>query len=126
MKYDEIVKDDKGGQICHFVMHQEKWNWGETVQFVTPNGCGLAKMSFGNGSPGICYIAGLSVVPEMRRQGIATNLMRECEVYCKQRGIFRIDLNARLEGWLIDFYKGLGYTQLFEEDGEMKMYKMLR
>lgn len=121
-----IAKNEEGGQIAHYVMHHDKWNWGETVRLVTTDGCGLAWMSFGNGSPGVCYISGLSVVEEMRRQGIATNLMRECENYCRQRGIFRIDLNSRLEGWLIDFYKGLGFTQLYEEDGEMKMYKMLR
>lgn len=120
-----IVKTVNGGQIAHYVVHQDVWNWGETVKLVTPDGCGLISMSFSNGSPGVCYISGLSVVPEMRRQGIATNLMRACENYCKQRGIFRIDLNSRKEGWLIDFYGSLGYAQLFEEDGEMKMYKML-
>ena len=120
-----IVKTVNGGQIAHYVVHQDVWGWGETVKLVTPDGFGLVSMSFSNGSPGVCYISGLSVVPEVRRQGIATNLMRACENYCKQRGIFRIDLNSRKEGWLIDFYGSLGYAQLFEEDGEMKMYKML-
>lgn len=107
------------------IYHENKWPWGESVKVITPNGMGVVEMSFENNNPGVCYLSGLSVHPSMRRKGIATMLMYCCIDYCKQRGVFRIDLNSVKESFVVDFYKKLGFSPLEEENGFIPMYKLI-
>ena len=51
--------------------------------------------------------------------------MSVCESYCRENGIFRIDLNSVLVDWVQDFYKKCGYIPIKEENGLMQMYKLL-
>ncbi len=107
------------------MVHENRWTWGKTASIVIADGAAIVDMSFEDDNPGVCYISGLSVVPWKRRQGLATNLMEECEYYCIKRGIFRIDLNSVQEPFVMDFYHKLGYTDIKENDGYMRMFKML-
>jgi hypothetical protein len=52
--------------------------------------------------------------------------MEAAEYYCRYKGIFRIDLCAVQESWLLDFYHKLGYVDVKEEEGLIRMYKMLK
>ena len=52
-------------------------------------------------------------------------LMHCCIDYCKQRGVFRIDLNSVKESFVVDFYKKLGFSPLEEENGFIPMYKLI-
>jgi ribosomal protein S18 acetylase RimI-like enzyme len=83
-------------------------------------------MSFEDNQPGVCYLSGLSVIEPQRRKGIAKHLMLACESYCREQGIFRIDLNSVMEDWVMEFYKKLGYIPIKEVDGFMQMYKLLK
>ena len=108
------------------VTHHNTWPWGETVTFIISDGAGTVDMSFDKGNPAVCYISGLSVIPEKRRQNLGLILMEECINYCQKRGIFRIDLNSVQEEWLMEFYHKLGFKDIEESEGFMRMYKMLR
>ena len=106
--------------------HINEWPWGTTVTLVCNGGVGTVDMSFEKNNPGVCYLSGLSVLPDFRRQYIGLSLMNECFSFCKQEGIFRVDLNSVQEDWLMGFYHRLGFKDIEENEGFMRMYKMLR
>ena len=108
------------------VWHHNTWHWGKTIRIITAGGGAIVEMSFENTNPGVCFISGLSVIPPKRKQGVAKHLMLSCESFCRDNGIFRIDLNSTLVDWVQEFYKKCGYTPLKEEDGFMQMYKLLK
>ena len=108
------------------VWHHNTWPWGKTVRIIVGQGDAVVDMSFEDNNPGVCFLSGLSVIPPKRRQGIAKHLMLTCESYCKDNGIFRIDLNSVLEDWVIEFYKKCGYSPIKEENGFMQMYKIIK
>lgn len=89
-------------------------------------------MSFDKDNPGVCYVSGLSVLPHYRRQGIGTYLVNQCIDYCltdhlenHDNPIFRMDLNSVMEPFVLDFYHKLGFHDIKEEGGYMRMYKIL-
>lgn len=108
------------------IRHENVWQWGKTITLVGDDGKAIVKMSFENDDPGVCFISDLSVVPDVRRQGLATQLMRVCERICSDMGIFRLDLDSVLVDWVQDFYKKLGYVRIREENGLLHMYKLLK
>ena len=108
------------------VIHTNTWSWGETVLLVGFGGLGVVELYFEKKDPYIAYLSGLSVVPEARLKGYATILMQEAERICYERNIFRIDLRAVKEQFVMDFYHKLGFVDIEEEEGLMRMYKMLR
>lgn len=107
------------------VWHHNVWPWGKTVRIIAENGGAIVDMSFEDSNPGVCFLSGLSVIPPLRRKGIAKHLMFACESYCREHGIFRIDLNSVLEDWVQEFYRKCGYVAIKEENGFMQMYKLL-
>lgn len=108
------------------IWHHNNWPWGKTVRIITAGGGAIVEMSFENNQPGVCFLSGLSVIPPKRKQGIAKHLMFACESYCKDNGIFRIDLNSILTDWVQEFYKKCGYMPIKEENGFIQMYKLIR
>lgn len=108
------------------IWHHNTWPWGKTVRIIKSDGCAIVEMSFEDSNPGVCYLSGLSVIPPKRKQGLAKYLMLAAEAYCRQQGIFRIDLNSVMEDWVIEFYKKCGYSTIKEESGFMQMYKILK
>ena len=109
-----------------FIWHHNTWPWGKTVRIIKSDGSATVEMSFDDNNPGVCFLSGLSVIAPQRKKGIAKQLMLACESYCKEQGIFRIDLSSVLTDWVIDFYEKCGYTKLKEENGFMQMYKIIR
>lgn len=65
----------------NFIAHENEWNWGQSIHLVSTNGVACVTMSFESDNPGVCYLSGLSVIPEYRRQGYATALMNAAEFY---------------------------------------------
>jgi ribosomal protein S18 acetylase RimI-like enzyme len=116
----------------HNCYHHNEWPWGKTVTIITQDGAGIIEMSFEKDNPGVCYVSGLSVLPNYRKKGIATYLMNECINYCLtdnienyDNPIFRIDLNSVMEPFVLDFYHKLGFTDIKEGEGYMRMYKII-
>lgn len=108
------------------IIHENRWSWGRTATIVMFDGEGLVDLSFEDTNPNVCYLHGLSVIPTERRKGRASIIMQEAICYCKQCGIFRIDLCSIQEPWLMNFYHKLGFVDVKEEDGLMRMYKILQ
>lgn len=108
------------------VIHNNKWDWGESILIVACGGVGVVELFFEKKEPYVAYLSGLSVVPESRRSGIATILMEEAINICQKRGAFRLDLRSVKEQFVMDFYHKLGFVDIEEEEGLMRMYKMLR
>lgn len=116
----------------HNCYHHNEWPWGRTVTIITQDGVGTVEMSFEKDNPGVCYVSGLSVLPHQRKQGLATYLMNECIDYCltdnletHDNPIFRIDLNSVMEPFVLDFYHKLGFINIKEDEGYMRMYKII-
>lgn len=109
----------------NFIAHENDWSWGKSIKLISTNGVACVEMSFEKNNPGVCYISGLSVIPEYRRQGYATALMSICEQMCEERAIFRIDLNSVLTDYVMDFYHKLGYKDIEPGEEVMKMYKFI-
>jgi ribosomal protein S18 acetylase RimI-like enzyme len=108
------------------VIHENEWPWGKTVTVIWSDGVATINMSFEKNNPGVCYLSGLSVIPERRREGLALIMMEECINYCQKHNIFRIDLNSVQRDWLMHFYHQLGFINIEENEGFMRMYKMLK
>lgn len=108
------------------VIHSNTFDWGECLTLVGFSGLGIVELFFEKKEPYVAYLSGLSVVPSARRKGYATRLMQEAERICYNRGIFRIDLRSVKEMFVMDFYHKLGFDDIEEEEGLMRMYKMLR
>lgn len=107
------------------IWHHNSWSWGKTVRIIKSDGMATVEMCFEDDNPGVCFLSGLSVEKSQRRKGIATHLIFVCESYCRAKGIFRIDLNSVLTDWVQAFYKKCGYITIKEEDGFVRMYKMI-
>lgn len=66
----------------------------------------------------IYYLAGLATYPEFRRKGYMSELMTQAHQIMKERGIL-LSILIPAEEWLYNFYRQFGYTQVFEEGGEI-------
>lgn len=110
----------------NLIWHHNTWPWGKTARVILDDASAIVEMSFENENPGVCFVSGLSVIPPRRKQGIAKHLMLACESYCRENGIFRMDLNSVETGWVLDFYKKLGYTPIKKKEGTIEMYKLLQ
>lgn len=112
--------------MVNMVIHTNTWSWGESVLLVGFDGLGVVELYFEKKEPYVAYISGLSVVEPVRRKGYATILIQEAENICRERNVFRIDLRSVKEPFVMDFYHKLGFVDIEEEEGLMRMYKMLR
>ena len=83
--------------------------------------------------PGTLYVGRVSVVPEFRRRGVASRMMRFIEAHAPSLGRDSVSLKAR--GALpsnVELYRSLGYEVLVErahprgDDRELLMVKRLR
>ena len=108
------------------IEHINEWPWGKTITLIYADGQATVDMSFEKNNPGVCYLSGLSVIPEARRQGMASSLMQHCINYCRANDIFRIDINSVKEPFIMDFYHKLGFIDLDENEGFMRMYRMIK
>jgi len=108
------------------IVHENTWPWGQTLDIIANGGYGCVTMSFEKANPGVAYISGLSVLPQYRRNGLATTLLKFCEDECRKRGIFRMDLNSVTESFVVSFYEKHGFTRIREQDDLILMYKMIR
>ena len=108
------------------VVHRNYFSWGECVTIVCYDGEAIVELYFEKKEPHVAYLSGLSVVESSRRRGYATVVMMEAINICQKRGIFRVDLRSVKEQFVMDFYHKLGFVDIEEEEGLMRMYKMLR
>lgn len=106
-------------------LYENEWPWGKSVYKIIADGAAQVDVTFDNEDPGVAWISNLMVVPEERRKGYATELMNWAIDYCKSHNIFKINLNSVEKNWVMDFYHKFGFKDIKEEDGFMKMYKML-
>ena len=106
-------------------VHENIWPWGKSVLIIAEYGAGVVELSFEKTQPGVAYLSNLSVVPLRRRSGIATRLLLDAQQYCLKSGVFRIDLNSVQIDWVMGFYHKFGFKDIEENEGFMRMYKLL-
>lgn len=110
----------------NFVAHVNKWPWGETINLISSRAEACVCLSFVDDNPGVCFLSGLSVLPEHRCKGFATEIVSVCEQMCEEKGIFRIDLHSVKTDYVQEFYKKQGYLPIKEENGLIQMYKIIK
>lgn len=105
-----------------YVVHRNTWIWGRTWEIITEDGVGIIKVSEDEDS---IALSGLSVLPDHRRKGIGTLLIREAERIVKEEiGDADICLSVETENEeLIDWYRRLGYHILGRDQEYTDMMK---
>lgn len=94
-----------------FKIHRNTWIWGRTWVIVTEDGSGLIKVSQDE-EDGV-VLSGLSVLPDHRRKGIGTSLVREAERVVREEIGQEEDITLFVESWnkdLIGWYGRLGFS----------------
>lgn len=79
-------------------------------------------------SESLAKVRQVAVHPDLQKQGLGKELMKQTELYLKQIGFNEIELNARINA--VPFYKGIDYKSdgpIFTEIGidHQKMLKSL-
>jgi ribosomal protein S18 acetylase RimI-like enzyme len=94
-----------------FIVHRNEWIWGRTWVIVAEEGVGLIKISQ-DPEDGV-VLSGLSVLPDHRRKGIGTSLVREAERIVKEEIGEGEDITLSVESRnkdLIGWYTKLGFS----------------
>ena len=92
-------------------IHRNEWIWGKTWVIITEDGSGIIRVSQ-DPEEGV-VLSGLSVLPDYRRKGIGTSLVREAERIVKEEIGANEDITLFVESWnkeLIGWYSWLGYS----------------
>jgi ribosomal protein S18 acetylase RimI-like enzyme len=98
-------------EALKYVIHRNKWIWGRTWVIVAEEGVGLIKISQ-DPEDGV-VLSGLSVLPDHRRKGIGSSLVREAERIVKEEIGEGEDITLSVESWnkeLIGWYVWLGFS----------------
>lgn len=91
-----------------YTLHTNEWNWGTSIYVISEKAISVARITISNTEyENECWIVGVSVLPEYRRRGYATNLLKCCEDICKQYGISKIHLESC--AYCRSLYDKLGY-----------------
>lgn len=106
----------------NYTLHTNEWTWGISINVISENAIAIARISIANETKENAWIEGVSVLPNYRHKGYATNLLKYCENICKQHGVKRIDLDS--EAYCSSLYEKIGYIKIQEtESGLIEMYK---
>ena len=107
-----------------YTLHINQWSWGTTIVVISEGAKAIAKVHFfTEDMQPVCYISGVSVLPEYRRQGLATELLKYCEGLCRERGEKNIYLDS--EPYCRSLYEKIGYQVVSEDDELIHMRKTI-
>lgn len=104
--------------ICHF--NQEYW--GLEVLIMERNGMAFARIYWCDDDKNSVYLNWLSVVPEIRNQGVATQLQEMREEIGRRLGYENAYLQVEEGSWMHEWYKRRGYKDC---DGEEKQENLI-
>lgn len=93
------------------VIHHNYWYWGESHIIVIDNGNGIVNMQIDNDNPKRGYISGLSVVNNVRNNGLGNILLCECEKLAIELELSEVCLYAEKDSFTFDWYKRHGYIK---------------
>lgn len=109
-----------------FILHVNKWYWGETHTIVSDDGKGVVDVQFDDTMPNVAFIKGLSVFEDERKRGVGTKLMHLAHAEGRAKGKEFAQLCAnKAQDWLVAWYKDLGYKILYSDEHEYTMIKSL-
>ncbi len=109
------------------IHHECSWWWGTSVDIVKDDGTAIVCVKFDKKSfPTTAYICDLSVVESERRKGIGWVMMQYALAVARNNGMKFARLHVdKKKGWLIDWYKRLGFDILLQDDNEYEMVRRL-
>lgn len=100
--------------------------WGNTKTIIKDQ-VGMVSISFYNESPDIAYIHDLVVIPPQRRKGYGRQLVDKAIEYIESKKASCINLRADIRfAWLVDFYRGLGFEVMEEDEHTYLLKKWLK
>ena len=111
----------------NFVYHENKTSWGIVWHIITSDGKGHVAASIEDEEENdTIFIYGLSVIPEVRNQGIGKQLVKLVEQIGIDRGLHRVRLNVEVEQKeLCKYYENLGYEYWDEDKTYFYMIKYI-
>jgi ribosomal protein S18 acetylase RimI-like enzyme len=99
----------------NFVIHKNKTFWGKVWHIITSDGKGHIRVQHDNEEPDYAHISSLSVIPEVRRKGLATELLKKAEEVSGVN-VFRLSVEKVAPKWILEFYERKGYEIYLEDD----------
>lgn len=99
-----------------YVRIDNQWKWGHSITII--DRAASIEIKIQDNSKNCAFLSTLQVHPDFQRQGIATKLMNICEeiIYREYTSEF-ISLYVEKDvEWLVNWYKKLGYSILWETD----------
>ena len=110
----------------NFVVHRNKWWWGDSVTFIDDNGLGEVEVQFDKSWIGTAYIRGLGVYETSRLRGLGRALLETALEEARQRGMkfAKLDVDRKID-WLVKWYERMGFIKSTENDNEFSMVKVL-
>ena len=109
-----------------YYVHDNAWWWGTSYTIMRKDGAGMVDVQFDREMPETVYIKGLSVLRDMRRQGVGRDLLTLCESIGRQSNMAFIRLSVEKgNDWLFEWYKRMGFHILAFDDNVFDMIKPL-
>lgn len=110
-----------------YILHINENKYSKNIAIVKEPGYALCKLSIEHDDLKTGYVSGLSVFNEMRKQGLATNILSYTENLAKQLGVTNLKLWVDSTSWVRNWYIKLGYefTGITEENFELLNKKIL-
>jgi ribosomal protein S18 acetylase RimI-like enzyme len=110
----------------NFVIHKNNTYWGTVYHIITSDGKGCIEISLDNNESNTAYLSGLSVIPEVRHNGIGTALIKEAEQIAENNEIDKICLSVeKINDSLLRYYQNLNYDLIDEDDDYFYLEKQL-
>lgn len=106
------------------VIHSNFTNWGHVWHIITTDGKGHIQADIEYEDNKTIFFSGLSVVPDVRDQGIGKALLAIAENLGKDNDVKRFRLNIeKPKTWLYDYYIKQGYEYWDEDEQYIYLVK---
>jgi len=94
-----------------YVIHNNVWNWGKSIEIISSNGKSAVQVFFDNKFPDFAFVRNLTVHETVRRKGNATRIFSYAETVARTAGKKHIQLKVeKTNKWLLNWYKSMGYS----------------
>lgn len=101
-----------------FIYNYTKEDWGDAVVIMEQTGIGMCRAYRYKDDALSIYFDWLSVHPNSRKQGLATELISVLHQLAKQLNAQYCYLWVKKDTWVADWYKRLGYEYYSENEDE--------
>jgi len=104
----------------NFISHSVVESWGSIIYIMEKDGKSFCSVYWYNDDPSTIFISNLSVNPENRNQGLATELQEMCEEMGRDFGYTISCLWVNKNTWVHDWYERRGYEDHIPHEDDIE------